>query len=373
MLCPCAPTPIFFMPLHWLVPQHLQHPLSDDLASSLGCPPDPLEHRRQMQRIWCWMAMAIKIEVFLTSWVEVEFQIYILKYHIFLRLIYISLKIPTIPNIPTKPTLPTSDKAVSCNTSPVCPGRIPETSLDAMERKKGTEEMPAFTWDTTKLCIKRLDLSSPKWDQKLRKKYELKAVLLLEFPVLKAAKRQTDKPFVTRVQKNRHKEATTATAKRNQVTVSEIEDRPSPKLSSRFGSLQLTHHSFLLSIVFEPCFSRILSLVPPEQKNGSKLPLHCTLLFFPAVLGHLCSQSLGKETHHRRTSRRREPFPNRTLYRTLWKTLCLEFQVLHSSLSWKAAEMNLQICRFLIYDIWYDGYKIYVGVEEIWRIHIWTI
>lgn len=153
--------------------------------------------------------------------------------------------------------------------------------------------MPAFTWDTTKLCIKRLDLSSPKWDQKLRKKYELKAVLLLEFPVLKAAKRQTDKPFVTRVQKNRHKEATTATAKRNQVTVSEIEDRPSPKLSSRFGSLQLTHHSFLLSIVFEPCFSRILSLVPLEQKNGSKLPLH--YCFFPRSLDICVPKVLAKK------------------------------------------------------------------------------
>ena len=26
-----------------------------------------------------------------------------------------------------------------------------------------------------------------------------------------------------------------------------------------------------------------------------------------------------------------------------------------------------------IWYIWYDGYKIYVGVEEVWRIHIWTI
>lgn len=105
MLCPCAPTPIFFMPLHWLVPQHPQHPLSDDLASSLGCPPDPLEHRRQMQRIWCWMAMAIKIEVFLTSWVEVEFQIYILKYHIFLTLKLKNSNHPKYPNQTHTPNL----------------------------------------------------------------------------------------------------------------------------------------------------------------------------------------------------------------------------------------------------------------------------
>ncbi len=66
---------------------------------------------------------------------------------------------------------------------------------------------------------------------------------------------------------------------------------------------------------------------------------------------------------------------NRTQENSL-KTLCLEFQVLHSSLvSWKPAvmtEINLQIWRFTI-DMMVIRSKIYVGVEELWRIHIWTI